>query len=92
MIAILEKAILDRGTGLLGDFELGPPPSLFLDDGSSSSNPAAGANIVTFKLDEIAPSELAVDRKFCRPRCRHARPKALWNKGRLIGQKWPLKP
>jgi hypothetical protein len=39
------------------------PPGLFLDDGSSFSNPAAGANIVTFELDEIAPSELAVDRK-----------------------------
>ena len=38
-------------------------PSLFLDDGSSFSNPAAGANIVTFELDEIAPLELAVDRK-----------------------------
>ena len=47
----------------LGDFELDRPLSLFLDDGSSFSNPAADANIVTFKLDEIAPSELAVDRK-----------------------------
>ena len=59
----LVQPILYRDPGLLRDFELDRPPGLFLYDGAPFSDPAAGANIVTFELDEIAAAELAVDRK-----------------------------
>jgi hypothetical protein len=38
-------------------------PCLFLDDGATVSHPAAGAYVVDQQADEIAASELAVDRK-----------------------------
>jgi len=37
---------MDRGSGLLGDFELDRPTRLLLNDGGAFANPAAGANVV----------------------------------------------
>jgi hypothetical protein len=54
---------MDRGPGLLHDFELDRSPCLFLDHGATVSHSAAGAYVVDLQTDEIATSELAVDRK-----------------------------
>jgi hypothetical protein len=54
---------MDRGPGLLHDFELDRSPCLFLDHGATVSHPAAGAYVVDLQADEIATSELAVDRE-----------------------------
>jgi hypothetical protein len=54
---------MDRGPGLLGDFELDRSPCLFLDHGATVPHPAAGAYVVDLQADEIATSELAVDRE-----------------------------
>src|ERR1700758_2198005 len=59
----LRQPIMDRGPGLLGDFELHRSPCLFLDHGATVSHPAAGAYVVDLQADEIATSELAVDRE-----------------------------
>jgi hypothetical protein len=42
----LGKPVLDRGSGVLGDFEPARPARLLLNDGGAVSSPAAGANIV----------------------------------------------
>src|ERR1700732_1953485 len=55
--------IMDRGPGLFHDFELDRSPCLFLDHGATVSHPAAGAYVVDLRADEIATSELAVDRE-----------------------------
>ena len=55
--------IMDRGPGLFHDFELDRSPCLFLDHGATISHPAAGAYVVDLQADEIATSELAVDRE-----------------------------
>jgi hypothetical protein len=57
----LGKPGLDRGSGLLGDFELDRPPRLLLNNGGAVSDTAAGANTVDLQPHEIAASELAVD-------------------------------
>jgi hypothetical protein len=57
------QPITDRGPGLLHDFELDRSPCLFLDHGATVSHPAAGAYVVDLQADEIATSELAVDRE-----------------------------
>src|SRR6516225_10701124 len=59
----LRQPIMDRGPGLLHDFELDRSPCLFLDHGATVSHSAAGAYVVDLQTDEIATSELAVDRK-----------------------------
>src|ERR1700731_4075062 len=59
----LRQPIMDRGPGLLRDFELDRSPCLFLDHGATVSHPAAGAYVVDPQADEIATSELAVDRE-----------------------------
>src|SRR5258707_7388099 len=59
----LRQPIMDRGPGLLHDFELDRSPCFFLDDGATVSHPAAGAYVVDLQADEIATSELAVDRE-----------------------------
>ena len=59
----LRQPIMDRGSGLLHDFELDRSPCLFLDHGATVSHPAAGAYVVDLQADEIATSELAVDRE-----------------------------
>src|ERR1700737_2198677 len=59
----LRQPIMDRGPGLLHDFELDRSPCLFLDHGATVSHPAAGAYVVDLQADEIATSELAVDRE-----------------------------
>ena len=59
----LRQLIMDRGPGLLHDFELDRSPCLFLDHGATVSHPAAGAYVVDLQVDEIATSELAVDRE-----------------------------
>src|ERR1700732_4505281 len=58
----LRQPILDRGPSLLRDFELDRSPCLFLDHGATVPHPAAGAYVVDLQTDEIAASELAVDR------------------------------
>src|SRR6516164_2539238 len=59
----LRQPVMDRGPGLLHDFELDRSPRLFLDHGATVSHPAAGAYVVDLQADEIATSELAVDRE-----------------------------
>ena len=59
----LRQPIMDRGPSLLHDFELDRSPCLFLDHGATVSHPATGAYVVDLQADEIAASELAVDRK-----------------------------
>ena len=59
----LRQPVMDRGPGLLHDFELDRSPCLFLDHGATVSHPAAGAYVVDLQADEIATSELAVDRE-----------------------------
>src|SRR6202045_5402660 len=59
----LRQPILDRGPSLLRDFELDRSPCLFLDHGATAPHPAAGAYVVDLQTDEIAASELAVDRE-----------------------------
>jgi hypothetical protein len=59
----LRQPIMDRGPGLLHDFELDRSPCLFLDHGATVSHPAASAYVVDLQADEIATSELAVDRE-----------------------------
>src|SRR6476619_420279 len=59
----LRQPIMDRGPGLLHDFELDRSPCLLLDHGATVSHPAAGAYVVDLQADEIAASELAVDRE-----------------------------
>jgi len=59
----LRRPITDRGPGLLHDFELDRSPCLFLDHGATVSHPAAGAYVVDPQADEIAASQLAVDRE-----------------------------
>jgi hypothetical protein len=54
---------MDRSPGLLRDLELDRSPSLFLNHGATIPHPAAGAYVVHLQADEIAASELAVDRK-----------------------------
>jgi hypothetical protein len=54
---------MDRGAGLLHDFKLDRSPCLFLDHGATVSHPAADAYVVDLQADEIATSELAVDRE-----------------------------
>jgi len=54
---------MDRGPGLLRDFELDWSPCLFLDHGATVPHPATGAYVVNLQPGEIAASELAVDRK-----------------------------
>src|SRR5690348_3055354 len=58
----LRQPIMDRGPGLLGDFELDRSPRLFLNRGATVSHPAAAAYVVDLQADKIAASELAVDR------------------------------
>ena len=57
----LGKPGLDRGSGLLGDFELNRLARLLLDKGSAVSNPAAGTYIVSLQPHEIASLEFAID-------------------------------
>ena len=59
----LRQPIMDRGPSLFRDFELDWSPCLFLNHGATVSHPAAGAYVVDLQADEIATSELAVDRK-----------------------------
>ena len=59
----LQQPITDRGPSLLCDFELDWSPCLFLNHSAAVTHPAAGANVVDLQADEIAASELAVDRK-----------------------------
>src|ERR1700730_2735411 len=59
----LRQPIMDRGPGLLHNFELDRSPCLFLDHGTAVSHPAASAYVVDLQADEIATSELAVDRE-----------------------------
>jgi hypothetical protein len=59
----LRQPITDRGPSLLRDFELDGSPCLFLNQGDSVPHPAAGAYVVDLQADEIAASELAVDRE-----------------------------
>src|SRR6516165_9501555 len=59
----LRQPIMDRGPSLLGDFELDWSPCLFLNHGATVPHSAAGGHIVNLQADEIAASELAVDRK-----------------------------
>lgn len=54
---------LDRGSGLLGDFELHRSARLFLNDGRAVTDPTADADIVDLQPHEIAAPEFAVDRK-----------------------------
>jgi hypothetical protein len=54
---------MDRGPSLLRDFELDRSPCLYLDYGATVAHPAAGAYVVDLQADEIATSELAVDRE-----------------------------
>src|SRR3984893_3636242 len=54
---------MDRGPGLLHDFELDWSPCLFLNHGATVPHPAAGAYVVDLQADDIAASQLAVDRK-----------------------------
>src|SRR5439155_19740413 len=59
----LRQPIIDRGPGMLGDFELDRSPCLFLNHSATFSHPAAGPYVVDLQADEIAASELAVDRE-----------------------------
>src|SRR5207244_1399361 len=51
----------DRGLGLFGDFELDRPARLFLNNGGTVSDPAAGADIVDLQPHEVTASKLAID-------------------------------
>src|SRR6516225_10142975 len=57
------QPVMDRDPGLLRNFELNRSPSLFLNHGATMPHPAAGAYVVDSQADEIAASELAVDRE-----------------------------
>jgi hypothetical protein len=59
----LRQPVMDRGPSLLRDFELDWSPCLFLNHSATVPHPAAGAYVVDLQADEIAASELAVDRK-----------------------------
>src|SRR5258708_37095512 len=59
----LRQPIMDRGPGLLHDFELDPSPCLFLDHGAPVSHPAAGAYVLGLHADEIRTSHPAVGRE-----------------------------
>jgi hypothetical protein len=48
---------------LAADFEQDRSPCLFLDHGATVSDPAAGTYVVDLQTDDIATSELAVDRE-----------------------------
>jgi len=48
---------------LLCNLELHRPTGLLLDHGRSFPNPPAGTHVVNFQPDEIAASQLAVDRQ-----------------------------
>jgi len=54
---------MDRGSGLLGDFELDRSPCLFLNHSATFSHPSAGPYVVDLQADEIAAPEFAVDRE-----------------------------
>jgi hypothetical protein len=57
------KPVSDRGSGLLGDFELDLPAYLRLDDSGAVSRPTTGANIFNLQPHEVAAPELANDGK-----------------------------
>src|ERR1700758_3856878 len=57
----LRQPIMDRGPGLLRDFELDRSLCLILDHGATVSHPAPGAYVVDLRTDEITASELAID-------------------------------
>jgi hypothetical protein len=57
------EPIADSGAGLLCDLELHRPTGLLLDHGRSVPHPPAGTHVVNFQPDEIAASQLAVDRQ-----------------------------
>jgi hypothetical protein len=59
----LRQPIMDRGSGLLGDFELDRSPRLFLNHGATVPHPATSLHVVDLQADKIAASELAVDRE-----------------------------
>src|SRR5258708_18206616 len=53
----LRQPIMDRGPGLLHDFELDRAPCFFLNHGATVSHPAAGAFVVDLPADESANSD-----------------------------------
>src|SRR5260370_19286879 len=57
----LRQPIMNRGPGLLHDFELDRSPCLFLDHRATVSHPAAAAYVVDPQADAIATSEPPVD-------------------------------
>src|SRR5262252_6521438 len=61
--ADLRQPVLNRRSGLLGDFELNRSPRLLLDHGAAVSAPATDADVIDFQADEITVAELAIDRK-----------------------------
>ena len=60
---VTTRPIMDRGPSLFHDFELDRSPCLFLDHGATVAHPAASAYVVDLQADEIATSELAIDRE-----------------------------
>src|SRR5262249_33778185 len=57
------KPRLDRGLGLLGDFELHRAARLLLNDGRAVTDPTADADILDLQPHQIAAPEFAVDRE-----------------------------
>jgi hypothetical protein len=57
------QPVSDRGPGLLRDLELDRPPGLLLDHGPAVPHPATGAHVLDLYRDEIAATQLAVDRE-----------------------------
>ena len=81
---------------LLHDFELDRSPCLFLDYGATVPHPAAGAYVVDLQADEIATSELAVDReveqgKISFPTLQLSRTRMAQTSFGLRGRFWPIK-
>jgi hypothetical protein len=57
------QPISDRGPGLRRDLELDRPPGLLLDHGPAVPHPATGAHVLDLYRDEIAATQLAVNRE-----------------------------